>query len=141
MQRCANFRDMCVTLTRKKLALVTTFAPILAIVAAKALSTPTVTPNGYGVAEINVTDPEAYKQYVEAVTPIVAQFGGKYLVRAGTVIPLEGEAPTGRVAIIEFPSLARAKLFEASPQYLKIAPLRQRASRSRLFLVEGSPLP
>ncbi|HEX3893554.1 MAG TPA: DUF1330 domain-containing protein [Terracidiphilus sp.] len=115
-------------------------AVIVAIVAAKALCTPTVVPKAYAVAEINVTDPEAYKQYLEAVTPIVAQFGGKYLVRAGTVIPIEGKAPTGRVVIIEFQSLASAQLFEASPQYLKIAPLRQRASRSRLFLVEGSPL-
>jgi uncharacterized protein (DUF1330 family) len=131
---------MRVTLTRKKLAWVSSLAVIVAIVAAKALCTPTVVPKAYAVAEINVTDPEAYKQYLEAVTPIVAQFGGKYLVRAGTVIPIEGKAPTGRVVIIEFQSLASAQLFEASPQYLKIAPLRQRASRSRLFLVEGSPL-
>lgn len=131
---------MLVTSPRKKLALVSTLTFILAIVAANALGTPTGVPKGYGVAEINVTDPEAYKQYLEAVTPIVAQFGGKYLVRAGTVIPIEGEAPTGRVVIIEFPSLASAKLFEASPEYLKIAPIRQRASRTRLFLVEGSPL-
>ena len=66
---------------------------------------------------------------------------GEILVRAGTVVPLEGEAPTGRFVIIEFPSLAIAKSFEASPQYLEIAPLRQKASRSRLFLVEGSPAP
>lgn len=43
--------------------------------------------------------------------------------------------------VIEFPSMAVAKSFEASPKYLKIAPLRQRASRGRVFLVEGSPQP
>lgn len=141
MKLRANSRNMGVIMINKKLALISALAVILAIVAARALCAPTAAPKGYAIAEINVTDPEAYKQYVTAVTPIVAHFWGKYLVRAGTVVPLEGEAPTGRVRVIEFLSLAIAKSFEASPQYLEIAPLRQRASRSRLFLVEGSPLP
>ncbi|HET6169472.1 MAG TPA: DUF1330 domain-containing protein [Terracidiphilus sp.] len=96
-------------------------------------------PKGYAVAEINVTDPVAYNKYLAAVSPVVAQFGGKYIVRAGHIVPLEGQAPTGRYIVIEFPSMAIAQKFESSPQYRAIAPLRQRAARSRLFLVEGSP--
>lgn len=94
---------------------------------------------GYAVAEINVTDPVAYQKYLAAVSPVVAQFGGKYIVRAGHIVPLEGPAPAGRFVVIEFPSLAIAQKFESSPQYRAIAPLRQRAARTRLFLVEGSP--
>ena len=109
--------------------------------AAKAFSARAVTPKAYGIAEISVTDPNAYKQYLAAVSPVVAQFEGKYIVRAGTVVPVEGDAPTGRYVVIEFPSLAKAKAFEASPQYLAIAPLRQRASHGRIFLVEGSSQP
>lgn len=116
-------------------------AVILVIVAGKALCSPPVVPKAYAIAEINVTDPNAYEKYLHAVTPVVSHFGGKYLVRAGTVVPLEGEAPTGRVVVIEFPSLATAKSFESSAEYRAIAPLRQRASRSRLFLVEGTPQP
>ncbi|MGH9518273.1 MAG: DUF1330 domain-containing protein [Terriglobales bacterium] len=41
--------------------------------------------------------------------------------------------------MIEFPSLAVARKVESSPQYRAIAPLRQKASRSRLFLAEGAP--
>jgi uncharacterized protein (DUF1330 family) len=122
----------------KKLTLISTLGIGLVIVATKALGTPSVVPKAYAIAEINVTDPVAYKSYVDAVTPVVADFGGKYLVRAGVVVPIEGDAPTGRFVIIEFPSLAIARSFETSPQYLKIASLRQRASRSRLFLAEGS---
>ncbi len=107
--------------------------------AAKAFSARVVTPKAFAIAEINVTDPSAYKQYLAAVSPVVAQFDGKYIVRAGTIVPVEGDAPTGRYVVIEFPSLAKAKAFEVSPQYLAIAPLRQRASHSRIFLVEGSP--
>lgn len=126
-------------MVRRKSALL---ALVLAVVTAKTLCGQTKVPKGYAIAEINVTEPNAYRQYVNAVTPVVERFGGTYLVRAGTVVPVEGEAPTDRFVIIEFPSLAVAKAFEASPQYLEIAPLRQRASKSRLFLVEGfqSPL-
>ncbi len=109
--------------------------------AVKAFSAPVVTPKAYAIAEIDVKDPSAYRQYLAAVSPVVAQFQGRYLVRAGTIVPVEGDAPTGRYVVIEFPSVAIAKSFEASPEYLAIAPLRQRASHSRIFLVEGSPQP
>lgn len=124
-------------MTSIKLALISTLA--LLFVPSSALCGAATPPKAYAVVEIKVTDAQAYKQYIHAVTPVVTQFRGKYIVRGGTVIPLEGKAPAGRVVIIEFPSLALAKSFEDSPQYLKIAPLRHRASRSRLFLVEGSP--
>ena len=117
------------------------FVILIALLATPAFSAPTLPPRAYAIAEITVTDPEAYQQYIAAVTPVVAQFQGKYLVRAGAVVSIEGEAPTGRVIVIEFPSLAAAQAFEASPQYRAIAPLRQKASRTRLFLVEGAPQP
>jgi uncharacterized protein (DUF1330 family) len=96
-------------------------------------------PKAYSVAEINVTDPVAYKQYLTAVTPVVAHFGGKYVVRAGQVVSVEGDAPTGRVVVIEFDSLADARRFESSAEYQAIAPLRRKAAHSRIFLVEGTP--
>jgi uncharacterized protein (DUF1330 family) len=85
-----------------------------------------------------VTDPEAYKAYTTAVTPLIAKFGGTYLVRGGQTIAREGEPPKGRVAIIEFPSLAAAQAFQDSPEYAVVAPLRYKAATSRLYLVEGT---
>jgi uncharacterized protein (DUF1330 family) len=93
----------------------------------------------YAIAEITVTNPAIYKKYLAAVTPVVAQFGGKYIIRAGQIVPLEGKAPTGRFIVIEFPSMAVAQKFESSPQYQAIAPLRKKSSRTRLFLAEGAP--
>lgn len=93
---------------------------------------------GYAIAEISVTNPVAYKKYLAAVTPIVVEFKGKYLVRAGRTVPLEGKPPAGRFVVIEFPSLAVAEKFESSPEYQAIAPLRRRAALTRLFLVEGA---
>ena len=39
--------------------------------------------SGYVIAQLNVTNPENYKEYVAKVTPIVEKFGGEYLVRNG----------------------------------------------------------
>lgn len=93
----------------------------------------------YAIAEISVKDPVLYRKYIDAVTPVVASFGGKYIVRAGRIVSVEGRAPTGRFIVIEFPSLAVAEKFESSPEYRAIAPLRHRAAQSRIFLVEGAP--
>jgi uncharacterized protein (DUF1330 family) len=98
----------------------------------------TVVPKGYVIAEITVTDPEAYKSYVAAVGPLVARFGGKYVVRGGQIIAVEGDPPMDRFVVIEFGSLAAARSFEGSPEYQTIAPLRRKSARSRVFLVEGT---
>ena len=99
---------------------------------------PVSSPKGYVIAEITVTDAEAYKQYAQAVAPIVSKFGGRYLVRGGKTEALEGEAPAGRIVVIEFESLAAARAFETSAEYQSVAPLRQKAARSRVFLAEGA---
>jgi uncharacterized protein (DUF1330 family) len=96
-------------------------------------------PQGYIVAEIEVRDGAAYREYAAAVAPIVAQYGGRYLVRGGTSEAKEGVVPAGRAVIIAFPTLAAARTFYDSPEYAAIAPLRLRSSSSRVFLVEGVP--
>ena len=98
----------------------------------------TIAPKGYVIAEITVTDSEVYKSYAAAVGPLVARFGGKYVVRGGQIIAVEGYPPIGRFVVIEFDSLAAARSFEDSPEYQAIAPLRRKSTRSRVFLVEGS---
>jgi uncharacterized protein (DUF1330 family) len=94
-------------------------------------------PKGYVIAELTVTDPEGYKQYAAAVPPIVTKFGGKYLVRGGQTVGVEGDPPGGRIVVIEFDSLAAAQSFEESHEYQAITELRHRAARGRVFLAEG----
>jgi uncharacterized protein (DUF1330 family) len=95
-------------------------------------------PKAYVVAEIDVRDSEAYREYVAAAFPIIQAYGGKFLTRGGTTVAVEGRPPAERVMIIEFSSLDQAKRFEYSKEYTDIAPLRQRSADSRLFLVEGT---
>lgn len=96
------------------------------------------TPKAYVIGEVNVTDPDTYKTYAAKTSPIVAKFGGIYIARGGRSVPVEGAAPAGRIVVIQFPSLAAAQAFEGSAEYLKVAPIRQRSSTGRFFIVEGT---
>ena len=96
------------------------------------------TPKAYVVAEITVTDVEAYRDYVRAAFPIIQRYDGKFLTRGGTTIAVEGTPPAQRVMIIEFASLDQAKKFEYSKEYTDIAPLRRSSADSRLFIIEGA---
>jgi uncharacterized protein (DUF1330 family) len=71
------------------------------------------------------------------VPAIAAKFSGKYLVRGGQTVVVEGEPPSDRIVVIEFDNLAAARSFEGSAEYQAVTPLRRKAARSRVFLVEG----
>ncbi|MBN9546533.1 MAG: DUF1330 domain-containing protein [Alphaproteobacteria bacterium] len=113
-------------------------AAMAAAVSAEAADTALKPPKAYVIGEVNVTDAQTYKTYAAKTSPIVAKFGGIYIARGGQTVPVEGAGPAGRVVVIEFPSLAAAKAFEASAEYLKVAPIRQRSSTGRFFIVEGT---
>ena len=47
--------------------------------------------SGYAIAQIEVNNPENYKEYLAKVTDIVTKFGGEFLVRGGEFSHVEGE--------------------------------------------------
>ena len=97
-------------------------------------------PAGYLIAEANVTDPATFKQYAAQVPGTFAPFGGRYLVRGGKVTPLEGAGPKGRLVVIAFDSVEKAKAWQNSKAYEAIRPIRQKsATNIRNFIVEGVP--
>lgn len=95
---------------------------------------------GYLMVELEVFDGEGFERYRSQVAPMIARFGGQYLVRGGEVLEFEGGAPKGRVIVAEFPSLAMVKAFLHSDEYQPLIAIRQGSSNSRIFMVEGAPL-
>jgi uncharacterized protein (DUF1330 family) len=91
----------------------------------------------YIIADVQVRDPDTYWTYRSQTPPIVAKYGGRFIVRGGAVESLEGDWQAGRVVVIEFPDMAAAKRFYQSPEYRQIIGFRQRAASSRIILVEG----
>lgn len=93
----------------------------------------------YLVAEVDVLDPAGFEDYRQAVAPMIARFGGRYLVRGGDVTPLEGQPPTSRIVVIEFADVAAARTFWDSDEYAPVAAIRHRTANSRIYMVEGTP--
>jgi len=94
------------------------------------------TPPGYVIAEVAVTDPATMKQYGEKVPETLAPFNHHYLVLSANAQSLEGDPPNG-IVVIAFDSVEKAREWYDSPAYAAVRPLRQRAAKSRIFIVEG----
>ena len=91
----------------------------------------------YVLAEIEITNPEGYKEYSSVVSGTIAKYGGKFLHRGGAVQLLEGEWPERRRVLLEFPSAEAAKAWWDSPEYEKPKEMRKASSNGRLILLEG----
>ncbi|HVL71585.1 MAG TPA: DUF1330 domain-containing protein [Beijerinckiaceae bacterium] len=91
----------------------------------------------YLIANVDVHDPAAFARYREAVTPLIAKFGGRYLVRGGAVENKEGDLGLKRLVVLEFPDMAAARAFYDSPEYAPVLKMREEAATSSLALVEG----
>ncbi|HET9576834.1 MAG TPA: DUF1330 domain-containing protein [Usitatibacter sp.] len=93
----------------------------------------------YVLAEIEITNPDGYKEYTSHVPDTIAKYGGRFLVRGGNAEVLEGEWPQHRRVLIEFPSMEQAKRWWDSPEYAKPKALRRANSHGRLILMDGAP--
>lgn len=92
----------------------------------------------YVIADIDVHDPETYREYVALVPGTVEPFGGRFMVRGGERETLEGEWRPARLVIIEFPSADHARRWYESDAYVAAMAIRRRASTGSLVLVEGA---
>jgi len=91
----------------------------------------------YIIARVEVTDWSRYREYTKATPAVIEQFGGKFIVRGGDVVTLEGPEDTRRVVIIEFPSLERAKAFWHSKEYSQVRKLREGAAVGQFMAIDG----
>jgi len=92
----------------------------------------------YVLAEIEITNPDGYREYTAIVPATIAKYGGRFLVRGGAAEVLEGDWPQRRRVLLEFPSMQAAKQWFDSPDYEKPKAMRQAASNGRLLLMEGA---
>ncbi len=93
----------------------------------------------YVIADIDITDPEDYQQYVQQVKGTIEQYGGKYLVGGATSQPetLDGDWKPTRIVVLEFPNVEQARAWYFSPEYAAIKGIRLRAASSSLIVVRG----
>ncbi len=93
--------------------------------------------SAYVIVDISIIDPITYADYKNLAPAAVAMYGGKYLARGGKTEILEGDWQPGRLVILEFPDIERAKAWLNSPEYAPARALRHQAARSSMVVVEG----
>ena len=124
--------------TNLKLALAVLAGVSIGAVGARAIHAQQVkTPPAYVIAEVEVTDLPGMQQYGQKVPETLASLNHQYLVRSNKIQSLEGEPPKGGIVVIAFDSVEKARAWYDSPAYAAIRPIRQKAAKSRIFIVEG----
>lgn len=91
----------------------------------------------YVIVEISITDPEQYEAYKKLTPASIAAFDGKFIVRGGKTITMEGDWQPERIVVLEFPSVGRAQQWWHSGQYEKAKEIRHRSASTRMIIVEG----
>ena len=93
----------------------------------------------YMIISAKIADRNAFiNGYGKAAAALVAQFGGRYVLRAPGVELLEGEFGNGAsVVISEWPDKQAARTFWNSPEYAEVKKLRHGLAQCQVLLVEG----
>jgi uncharacterized protein (DUF1330 family) len=91
----------------------------------------------YVIVETDVTDPEQYEKYKAASPAAIAAGGGRFLVRGGEHVVLEGDWHPPRLVVLEFEDLEAAKRWYDSEIYQEAKKLREGAAGFRAIAVQG----
>jgi uncharacterized protein (DUF1330 family) len=91
----------------------------------------------YAIFDVDVHDPDTYRDFMARAKPALEAAGGRYLARGGAHKVYEGDWMPRRLVLLEFPSIAAFESFYDGPVYRELRSLRDRASSARLVAVEG----
>ena len=92
----------------------------------------------YVIVDVFITNSQRYEEYKKLTPGSLLPFEGKFIVRGGTCETLEGSWDPGRIVVVEFPSMEKAKAWWSSSGYAPAKALRQSASDTKMIVVEGS---
>ncbi|WP_112664372.1 DUF1330 domain-containing protein [Microvirga flavescens] len=91
---------------------------------------------GYWIGRVDVSNPEAYKNYVAANAAAFSKYGARFLVRGGAFETVEGES-RARNVVIEFPSYEQALACWHSPEYKAAKAERYGHAVADIIVIEG----
>jgi uncharacterized protein (DUF1330 family) len=91
---------------------------------------------GYWLAQVDVSNPEGYKDYIAANQVAFRKYGARFVVRAGRHETVEG-ASRSRLVVIEFKDYETALSCYRSPEYQHAITLREGHAVVDIVVVEG----
>ena len=94
------------------------------------------------VVTAKIADRAAFTDgYGKAAAALVAQFGGRYVLRGPGVMLLEGDFGDGASMVIsEWPNKAAALAFWNSPEYAEVKALRDGIAEVQVLLIEAATM-
>ena len=93
---------------------------------------------GYAIFNINVTNPENYKHYIEKVVSVAGKFGAEYIVRGGENQVIEGTWQHPRTVVMKFPSYEKALEWYNSEEYKPIKHIRLDYAETNGIMIKGA---
>lgn len=94
-------------------------------------------PPAYQVIEVNVKDPDLYKEYQAKAMPLQLQYSARFIARGGQPDAFAGEPPK-RAVIAVYDSIEKVQALRDSPEYKALVPLRDKAADYRAYIIEGA---
>ncbi len=91
----------------------------------------------YVIYQGDILDAERYEEYKARAAPSITAAGGRYLVRGGEVVLLEGHLPAERTVVLEFTDREAALAWYRSDEYTETRSLRDGAARATIYIVDG----
>ena len=93
----------------------------------------------YIIVDVDIHNAENYEGYKKLTPASLIPYQGKFIARGGATETLEGDWKSGRIVIIEFPSVEKAKQWWNSEEYAPAKALRQANAETKMIVVEGLP--
>ena len=91
----------------------------------------------YLLVRANVTDMEQYQQYMKLTPAIVEKYGGKFIIRGGDKLALEGPETPERIVLLKFDSVDAVRRMYESEEYQAAIKVRQGAAEASFIVMEG----
>jgi len=99
-------------------------------------------PPVFYIGEIDVKNPEAYaKEYAPKAQATIRKNGGKILAAGSDITVIEGAAPKGRIAVIQWDSVEKIKAWRNTAEYKEVRKIGDKYATFRAFVVAGVPQP
>jgi uncharacterized protein (DUF1330 family) len=92
----------------------------------------------YLIVDLDIHDPDGYREYREGVGAFVAKHGGEYLVRGGEFEVIEGDWKPHRLVLFRFPNRQAIRNFFADPGYARFKDIRFKTAKTVAVAVDGT---
>ncbi|MCY3914947.1 MAG: DUF1330 domain-containing protein [Chloroflexi bacterium] len=92
----------------------------------------------YLLVRANITDMEQYAEYMKLTPAIAEKYGGKFLIRGGDKIILEGPDSPERIVLLRFDSVEAAQRMYNSDEYQAAIKVREGAAEASFVVIDGA---